>query len=270
MMSFAFHLFETVGGRIAGTAPFLLILVGLELGFSRERYTFADRLKGVAFWMVMLASASVCYALFGALWETLGLRPLLKLRFGHWFAWAGPLAMPTAVLTALLIGDLFSYWFHRIQHRFLWRFHAVHHSIEEMHAINSYGHPADEIFRVLLVVLPMSFIPVTGVVEPMLMTAIILLLPTYTHSPIRLHFGVLRYVLVDNVFHRIHHSTDPAHFHKNFGTYFTIWDQLFGTAYFPRKDEWPATGLADVREPQGVAEWLSLPFRYRLGALKAD
>ena len=34
--------------------------------------------------------------------------------------------------------------------------------------------------------------------------------------------------------------------------------------------EWPATGLRDVREPQGVSEWLSLPFRYRLGALKAD
>jgi len=257
------HLAQSVLGRIFGTMPFLAILVAWELAIPRQSFSVRSRAKGLGFWVVMLATAAICYTSFGTAWAMLGLKPLLQLQFDRWFSWAGLAAMPVATVAAVLIGDFFSYWFHRIQHIFLWRYHAVHHSIEEMHAINSFGHPADEVFRVLLVVVPMSFIPVEGLIEPTLMTAVILLLPTYTHSPIRMHFGPLRRVLVDNRFHRIHHSTEPAHFDKNFGTYFTIWDQLFGTAYFPNEDEWPETGLADVPEPQTFREWLNLPWRYR-------
>jgi sterol desaturase/sphingolipid hydroxylase (fatty acid hydroxylase superfamily) len=40
------------------------------------------------------------------------------------------LPMAAKVLVAILLGDLLTYWGHRLQHRvpFLWRFHAVHHS----------------------------------------------------------------------------------------------------------------------------------------------
>jgi len=36
---------------------------------------------------------------------------------------------------------------------------------------------------------------------------------------------------------------------------------LFGTAYFPRADEWPAVGLDDVPEPRTIADYLLMPFR---------
>jgi hypothetical protein len=40
-----------------------------------------------------------------------------------------------------------------------------------------------------------------------------------------------------------------------------LWDDLFGTAYFPRADEWPAVGLSDVAEPKTIADYLLMPFR---------
>jgi sterol desaturase/sphingolipid hydroxylase (fatty acid hydroxylase superfamily) len=83
----------------------------------------------------------------------------------------------------------------------------------------------------------------------------------YVHSNLRLHLGPLRRVFCDNRFHRIHHSTDPAHFNTNFCAFTTIWDQLFGTAYFPRRDEWPQTGLADFQESRSIREWIIAPLR---------
>lgn len=259
---------QAIAGRIVSTAPFLLILVTWELVIPRERYPLKARLKGVVFWLFTLTSATISYDVFFRTWAALGMQPLIELQFGHWFGWAGPLRMVVASLAALLLADFASYWFHRAQHgRFLWRFHVPHHSINEMHALSSFGYPLDEVFRTLLVVFPMSFIPVTGVHQPVIMTAIILLMPTYTHSPIRLNFGPLRRLAVDNVFHRIHHSTEQRHFDKNFGTYFTIWDQVFGTAYFPAPDEWPATGVNAAREPQSLREWLLMPFTLARNAL---
>jgi sterol desaturase/sphingolipid hydroxylase (fatty acid hydroxylase superfamily) len=60
---------------------------------------------------------------------------------------------------------------------------------------------------------------------------------------------------VDNRFHRIHHSVEPKHFEKNFGIMFTVWDQLFRTAYFPRPDEWPKTGVAGIQPPRKLSDY---------------
>ena len=66
-------------------------------------------------------------------------------------------------------------------------------------------------------------------------------------------------MIVDNRFHRIHHSLEERHFDKNFGICFSIWDFLFGTAYEPG-DEWPHVGLADRMPPNSVREFLLHPF----------
>ena len=43
--------------------------------------------------------------------------------------------------------------------------------------------------------------------------------------------------------------------------FFTIWDQLFGTAYFPAKDEWPDTGVEGVEMPQTFGGIRLHPYR---------
>jgi hypothetical protein len=83
----------------------------------------------------------------------------------------------------------------------------------------------------------------------------------YIHSTARPHLGALRRLLVDNRYHRIHHSLDPSHHDKNFGAMTPLWDWLFGTIHMPAKDEWPAVGLVEVGEPKDLSEWSSLPWR---------
>jgi sterol desaturase/sphingolipid hydroxylase (fatty acid hydroxylase superfamily) len=59
----------------------------------------------------------------------------------HWIA-----VRPLIVQGALALGDLGVYAIHRLQHTvpWHWRFHAVHHSAEEMDWLVSFRfHPAD-------------------------------------------------------------------------------------------------------------------------------
>jgi sterol desaturase/sphingolipid hydroxylase (fatty acid hydroxylase superfamily) len=108
----------------------------------------------------------------------------------------------------------------------------------------------------------MSLIRIDGPATPVAVGFVLNLLTYYIHSPVDVHFGPLRKVLVDNRFHRIHHSVEPRHFDKNFGVCFSIWDRWFGTAYDPAPDEWPQVGLAGVDPPRTIRDYLLLPFRF--------
>lgn len=237
---------------------FLAFAVAVELAFPRTRYTMRQRLRGLSFIVAMTAAHGIIAILLSGVWRSTGLMPA---KVPVELAWAWPFEIVLGTLVALLVLDFFGYWYHRLQHTLLWPFHAVHHSVEELHAANNYGHAFDEAFRFIFTVLPLSLIPLLWPAHQLSIVVYVSFTIYYIHSPVTVNFGRARYVLTDNVYHRIHHSTDPAHFNRNFGTTFTVWDQLFGTAYFPAKNEWPDTGLADVREPTSFREWLSLPLR---------
>jgi sterol desaturase/sphingolipid hydroxylase (fatty acid hydroxylase superfamily) len=186
----------------------------------------------------------------------------VRLPIGQSLAWTGVAAIVLAPLLGAVVSDFFFYWFHRAQHRWFWRFHAVHHSIREMNAVNSYHHPTEAAFQMVLMVIPASLI-VADVGPTVLVIGIFLQLQiVYLHSPTKLHFGFLRPLIADNRYHRIHHSLEPRHFDKNFAAFAPLWDRLFGTAFFPKADEWPDVGLAEIGEPTSIHEWLDLPFRF--------
>ena len=81
----------------------------------------------------------------------------------------------------------------------------------------------------------------------------------FIHSNTRVNLGWANRIVTDNRFHRVHHSIEERHFDTNFGERTTIWDQLFGTAYFPEPDEWPATGISGETEPEATREYLWRP-----------
>lgn len=154
------------------------------------------------------------------------------------------------VLLGLLLNDFLIWISHVLLHKnpILWSFHAVHHSQEHMNVLTSdRGHPVDQIFSRLL-----SFVPllVFSPGLPTLATVVVLqeAMQRFIHSNVRLNFGILGYILVSPQFHRVHHSFDERHRDKNFGTIFSIWDHLFGTAY-AGTTEYPATGIADPAFP---------------------
>ena len=245
------------------------VLTAAEFLFPQSRCSLVSRLRAIVFWGVYIAITAAATTLFVRLWSSLGWRPWLTLPLG---AWLHPEQYPVLramgwVAAPILVGiisDFFYYWFHRIQHAIplLWRFHSVHHSLREMSAFNSNHHFTEEIFRIPVVVIPLSLIvvPDAGYV-PIIVATVLGMQGLYEHSATKLHLGPLRYVIADNRFHRIHHSLEPQHWHKNFGSFSTVWDVIFRTARMPRRNEWPQVGLADTPEPSSLSDFLWRPFR---------
>lgn len=252
---------------IATAAPYLwswgfafAFMTALELLLTRGQDRIANRLPGLLFWALWLPISGLTYAGFHAMWAALGIAPLITIPLG--FSWMGVAAIVATPLAAAAIYDFFFYWCHRAEHRWLWRFHAVHHSIRDMNAVNAFHHVTEPLFQVVMILLPASLIASeAGMVAP-LMIVLLHFQASFIHSPATMHFGPAGALIVDNRFHRIHHSLEERHFDKNFGAFTTIWDRLFGTAHFPARDEWPDVGLAEIDQPRNVSEWISLPWRY--------
>ena len=242
----------------------LSLLTALELMLPRRPQSLRDRLTGLAIWACYVPFSIAVYKAFGHLWAALGIRPLIHLPLS--FDWAGVAAVVLAPVAAVLVYDFFFYWFHRAQHAFAWRFHAVHHAIEDLNTVNSYHHVSEPVFQAIFLLLPVSLVVAdTGPTVPA-MLVLLHLQASFIHSSAKVDFGPLRLFLCDNRFHRIHHSVEQRHFDKNFGAFTTVWDRLFGTAWFPARDEWPDTGLAEVGQPRSLRSWVDLPLRLRTGA----
>jgi len=266
--SIAYGLVNALAIRLIYPAGSCLLFLLPELLLPRSRNSVRSYLRAGTFMATAVAlNTVVIKALDGSMdalqlppLAVLDLRPLtesdsLGLRLAGWLA---------AALGIAMVGNFFYYWLHRAQHRYawLWRFHRVHHSIEEMSATASYHHVAEDLFQFAAVTLPMAVL--LGVQSGPVPWIVVVLAGTHTyfiHSSARFNIGPLRYLLCDNRFHRIHHSLEPPHRDRNFGTSTPLWDLLFGTAWFPRRDEWPKVGLAEVAEPRTIRDYLLMPFQ---------
>lgn len=252
---------------IAAAAPYawswgfaFAFMTALELLLPRAGQSLASRLPGLLFWTLWLPVSGLTAAGFHAAWAALGIQPLITIPLG--FTWLGAAAIVATPLAAAAVYDFFFYWCHRAEHRWLWRFHAVHHSIRDMNTVNAFHHVTEPLFQAALILLPASLIVSdTGLVAP-LMIVLLHFQASLIHSPVAIHLGPAAALIVDNRFHRIHHSLEERHFDRNFGAFTTIWDRLFGTAHVPTRNEWPDVGLAEIDQPRSVGEWLSLPWRY--------
>jgi sterol desaturase/sphingolipid hydroxylase (fatty acid hydroxylase superfamily) len=240
-------------------------LTALEFLLPRDPGHRSSRRHAAVFWLIWLPATALTFTAFTLFWQTWGWRPAFTVPLAGALARLGPARLLVAPALGALVGDFFFYWFHRGQHAFFWPFHAVHHSIEDLNAANSYHHVTEELMRSLLLSLPMSWFTIDYGAALPLAVFLFAIQPIYIHSPTRVNFGRWRVVLADNHFHRIHHSLEPKHFDRNFGATTTLWDRLFGTAYFPGPDEWPVTGVAGVAQPTSVRAWLTLPFAVMQG-----
>ena len=252
-------LIEPIAAGVGRMTFAFALLTALEILLPKNAGSLTGRLRGVLFWLLWIPVTVTVFALFRALWADLGIPPLIEIPLD--MPWLGLASGIVAPLIGAFIGDFFFYWFHRGQHAFFWRFHAVHHSIRDMNAVNSFHHISESLISVLLFVIPTSLIVTHTGPVPVMMSAALLIYPILLHSPTQVNFGAWRAIFADNRFHRIHHSVEDHHFDKNFGAFTTLWDRVFGTAYFPAKDEWPDVGLEGLEQPRSVKDWLWLPAR---------
>jgi sterol desaturase/sphingolipid hydroxylase (fatty acid hydroxylase superfamily) len=246
---------QTIVSAVVAMAAMIGLITLTEQVAPIERHSWRARLPGLFYSCLSLALALLFLDLLRTGWASLGIRPLVTVPVAGWVGDAA------AVALGLVFYDFLNYWNHRFQHRFLWRIHSLHHSQNELFAANGYAHFSERALRALLFALPLSLVDFQFAATPVVVVATTSLLELYIHSPTSAHLGPLARVLVDNRFHRVHHSLEPRHFDRNFGILFSVWDRLFGTACELEPGEWPATGVAGVPPPRSVADCLLFPLR---------
>ena len=173
---------------------------------------------------------------------------------------AGALPPTVAVIVAALFVFVGQYWAHRLTHQvpFLWRFHAVHHSIENMDWMASARlHPLDQVFTQGAVVVPLYLLGFNGGVFGGVVV-FFTLLALFQHANVRLRFPLLRWVINTPEWHHWHHAIDREAINKNFGL--PVVDKLFGTAYLPRGKRPSGFGTREPVPPVGYGRHLAYPF----------
>jgi sterol desaturase/sphingolipid hydroxylase (fatty acid hydroxylase superfamily) len=155
----------------------------------------------------------------------------------HWPGW---LLIPLTIVAM----DGANWLAHYADHRSnaLWRFHALHHSQEELNVLTSFrAHPLMHTTGFILATIPVVALMPTRPMAPVLIT-IYVCIGTLQHANLRWTFGPVGRVIVSPAYHRFHHDTENQGL--NLGVVLTIWDMLIGRARFPaRSDAVGRTGL---------------------------
>ena len=161
----------------------------------------------------------------------------------------------------LLGNDLVMYTTHRLFHTArLWRFHAVHHSSEQLEWISSSRfHPVDQIFHTVLSDVVMLLLGIPPEI-------ILWVMPFSTGTAAMVHanldwsFGPFRYVLASPVFHRWHHTSADRGGSSNFAGTFPLFDVIFGTFYFPVGERPDSYGVDELDFPTHFPGQFMRPF----------
>ncbi|MEQ1878073.1 MAG: sterol desaturase family protein [Bdellovibrionia bacterium] len=168
-------------------------------------------------------------------------------------------------LLFLFLSDGALYWWHRAMHRIeiLWAFHKMHHQDDNLNLFTSnVAHPFHSPFwtffanvlKPYVILCAGSEIAPSGSADAVLTYLVAIKAQGWLiHSNTKISFGPLNWILVSPQVHRIHHSKDAKYRDMNYTNFFPFWDIVFGTYYFPKKNEWPETGIEG--EPFPTSQW---------------
>jgi sterol desaturase/sphingolipid hydroxylase (fatty acid hydroxylase superfamily) len=257
-----------LAGAAITFAVLALVFVPLERAFSarsRQRVMRPHWAVDASFFLGQyLIFSSVAIAFLSFVHHALAAR-VPESALAGWTAL--PLWLQAAI--AVIAGDVLVYWFHRACHRyeFLWRFHAVHHSSEELDWLAAFReHPVDGILTQLCQNLPAMLLGL-----PMEVLAGLVVLRgswgVFIHSNVKLSIGPLRYVLGAPELHHWHHAA-LARTEHNFANLAPWLDVVFGTYHRPEGEEtyplglrepWPKGYVAQLLRPLVPARWLHQP-----------
>lgn len=158
----------------------------------------------------------------------------VKLAFGYLVIYNAPVArhLPFAVSTviAILIVELFGYWYHRLGHvqHFLWKIHSIHHVPDKVNLLNN--NTVNFLNTVFGTTVKLGPLLLLGFSQEATFVAVSLttIHSFVVHMNADIKGGWLGAIFFTPEHHRLHHSTlvEEA---QNFATLLTFWDRIFGT-----------------------------------------
>lgn len=190
---------------------------------------------------------------------TFGISNLVAIEIGSWPRWA-------QLLTLFLVRDFVQWNTHVILHKvpFLWRFHQVHHSVEQMgFAAHLRYHFMETFVYRTMEYLPLAMIGF-GIQDFIVVHLFALTIGHLNHANIYLPLGPLKYLLNSPQMHIWHHAKElpKGTSGVNYGITLSIWDYLFGTVWMPHDGRDIELGFEGVEKyPHGFFEQVVEPFK---------
>ncbi len=209
------------------------------------------------------AASDVVVNLFNDLLAVFGITNLVALKVGGWPVWG-------QLLMLFVIRDFIQWNVHRLLHRvpFLWEFHKVHHSVEEMgFAAHLRYHWMENVVYNALQYIPLAMIGF-GIDDFFIVYIASLAIGHFNHSNIKVPLGPLKYIFNNPQMHIWHHAKALPEGHPygiNYGLSLSVWDYLFKTASipydgrdielgFPGSEQFPKTFLTQNLHGLGLPE----------------
>jgi sterol desaturase/sphingolipid hydroxylase (fatty acid hydroxylase superfamily) len=184
--------------------------------------------------------------------------------------------LPALTLSPVLVGGIYTvvafvvedwsrFALHRAMHRipFLWELHKVHHSAEVLTPFTLYRtHPVESALNGIRSAAAVGLVtgtcawlfgPGLAAWQILGVDAIgfvwTLFGANLRHSHVWVSYGRwLEHLAVSPAQHQIHHSQDPRHYDRNFGTILAVWDWLGGSLYVTTERERLRFGI-DKKSP---------------------
>ncbi len=225
-------------------------------GRDRLRHGFRNILLG-------MLNAGVTALAFVALWwwaatlsATYGIGLLHWLTLPTWAEW----------LIAILLFDAWTYYWHRINHRypFLWRFHRVHHSDPHMDVTTASRFHIGEIAMSSILRIPLIILLGASTEQLALYELLMFAVVQFHHANISVSAKwdrMLRLFIVTPYMHKVHHSRWQPETDSNYSSLLSIWDRLFHSFRINEKPETIRLGLDEFNRPadQTIPGMLNTP-----------
>ena len=166
------------------------------------------------------------------------------------------------IFLAVLVVDFAGYWRHRFMHsKFFWPFHTIHHSSKQVDWLSTDRfHPVNHYITAIL-----NLIILTALFNDPYISATAMVLRRkyglFIHSNVGISYGFFNFLIASPLFHRWHHSDNEVALSKNYSTFFSFFDLIFGTFYLPKDKKDPESfGFYDGELTKGLIGQTIYPF----------
>lgn len=204
------------------------------------------------------AVSNVAVAAFSDFLGIFGIENLVAIQVASWPAWS-------QFLLLFVLADFIQWNVHRWLHHspWLWEFHKVHHSVEEMgFAAHLRYHWMETIVYKSVQYIPLAMIGF-GLDDFFILHLVTIVIGHLNHANVKITYGPLKYVFNNPVMHLWHHAKElPEGSHGvNYGISLSLWDYLFGTAYIPNENANEPLGFEQVETfPKTFWQQLTYPW----------
>ncbi len=205
--------------------------------------------------------SNVFVALFNDFLGLFGIENVVAIEVNSWPIWAQFLLM-------FIVADFIQWNVHRLLHRspWLWEFHKVHHSVEEMgFAAHLRYHWMETIVYKTIQYIPLAMLGF-GLADFFILHIFTIAIGHLNHANLNLTYGPFRYILNNPVMHTWHHAKalPKGSYGVNYGITLSVWDYLFGTAYIPNNGKNEPLGFDKMEEfPRTFWSQITHPWRKR-------